>query len=155
MKKQKHSFRSFKELKHGIQKARFPLADAVSPRDKTDDEVFRDAMADVREIREFRRIPFRKPPKIQPRTPKPDDALEMLAASAATSVLISKLPRAPRSSHRGPVASPASTGRPESTANASRSSTSTEPMPAFSTFTASRPRSSAAPESRPAPPSAP
>jgi DNA-nicking Smr family endonuclease len=44
----------------------------------TDEEVFHKAMADVREIREFREIPPRKPPKCAPPTPEPDGTLEAL-----------------------------------------------------------------------------
>jgi DNA-nicking Smr family endonuclease len=54
-----------------------PLEEA-SPGQRTDDEIFKDAMADVREIREFRKIPLGKPPGITPRAVKPDNTLDML-----------------------------------------------------------------------------
>jgi len=65
------SFTSLKDLK--------PLRDTLEirkpqPGIKTDEELFHEAMADVREIREFRDIPFRSPKGVKPRsTPKEDD----------------------------------------------------------------------------------
>jgi DNA-nicking Smr family endonuclease len=44
----------------------------------SDEEVFLDAMADVREIREFREIPPRKPARRAPPSPGPDDTMEAL-----------------------------------------------------------------------------
>jgi len=45
---------------------------------KTDQEVFSEAMADVREIKEFREIPFQKTPGIKPRVAQGDDSVEVL-----------------------------------------------------------------------------
>jgi len=78
MKKTRHSFTSFKELKNVMQKAQCAPADEASPGQKTDDEVFRDAMSDVKEIREFRKIPIGPPPRIVPRNLKPDNTLDIL-----------------------------------------------------------------------------
>jgi DNA-nicking Smr family endonuclease len=78
MKKTRHSFTSFKELKHIMKKAQLAPAGEAPPENKTDDEVFMDAMADVREIREFRKIPLSKPPGIAPRVVKPDNTLDIL-----------------------------------------------------------------------------
>lgn len=46
--------------------------------DKTDEEVFIDAMADVREIKEFREIPPDKPPEFRPCRPRKDHSLDIL-----------------------------------------------------------------------------
>ena len=46
--------------------------------DKTDQEIFSEAMADVREIKEFREIPFRKSPGIRPRAVRGDNSVEVL-----------------------------------------------------------------------------
>ncbi len=45
---------------------------------KTDEELFIEAMAEVREIREFREIPYKSPRKIKPRTIPPENCLEIL-----------------------------------------------------------------------------
>ncbi len=45
---------------------------------KTDEEIFREAMAGVKEIKEFREIPFRKAPDIRPRPSRRDNTLEVL-----------------------------------------------------------------------------
>jgi DNA-nicking Smr family endonuclease len=45
---------------------------------KTDEELFIEAMAEVREIREFREIPYKSPRKIKPRPAPPDNGLEIL-----------------------------------------------------------------------------
>lgn len=51
-----------------------------SSKHKTDEEIFREAMADVREIKEFREIPLRKAPEIKPRPLRRDDDLAALRA---------------------------------------------------------------------------
>lgn len=48
------------------------------PRTKTDEELFLEAMAEVREIREFREIPFKSPCGIRPRIKQPDNGVEIL-----------------------------------------------------------------------------
>lgn len=45
---------------------------------KTDEEIFSEAMADVREIKEFREIPFQKSPGANPRAVQGDNSIEML-----------------------------------------------------------------------------
>jgi DNA-nicking Smr family endonuclease len=45
---------------------------------KTDQELFREAMADVREIREFREIPFKGPKGVRPRSVRKEDDFEIL-----------------------------------------------------------------------------
>ncbi len=60
---------------HGIVRSRHS---AEEQNCKSDEELFREAMADVREIKEFREIPFRATPGIRPRPFRGDDALEVL-----------------------------------------------------------------------------
>ncbi len=50
-----------------------------TPRTKTDQELFQEAMADVREIREFREIPFTSPKGVKPRSIRNEDVFEILA----------------------------------------------------------------------------
>ncbi len=45
---------------------------------KTDQEIFQEAMADVREIREFREIPFTSPKGVKPRSARNEDVFEIL-----------------------------------------------------------------------------
>jgi DNA-nicking Smr family endonuclease len=45
---------------------------------KTDEEIFFEAMADVKEIKEFREIPLKKPPKIKRIPVLKDDSIEIL-----------------------------------------------------------------------------
>lgn len=45
---------------------------------KSDQEIFSEAMADVREIKEFREIPFQKSPQIKPRATHGDNTIEVL-----------------------------------------------------------------------------
>ena len=45
---------------------------------KTDQEIFSEAMADVREIKEFREIPFQKSPRNRPRVVQGDNSVEVL-----------------------------------------------------------------------------
>jgi DNA-nicking Smr family endonuclease len=49
-----------------------------SIRDKTDEEIFIDAMADVREIKEFRKILPKKPPEFRLPRMRKDDSLDIL-----------------------------------------------------------------------------
>lgn len=52
----------------------------LKPRDgRTDEEAFLEAMADVREIREFREIPAKASPRLRPRPGAGDDTMEVLA----------------------------------------------------------------------------
>lgn len=77
MKTSECSFTPFKGLKEALEsnKHTFSRKDVIK---KTDEEVFLDAMADVREIREFREIPLKKPPVIEHRLVRTDDSLEIL-----------------------------------------------------------------------------
>ena len=68
----------FKGLKKVLEKNQFMLHTKERPVTKTDEEVFRDAMADVREIKEFRKLPPKKPPKIRHVAVRQDDSIEML-----------------------------------------------------------------------------
>ena len=45
---------------------------------KTDQELFHEAMADVREIKEFRDIPFKAPKGVRPRTARKENDFEIL-----------------------------------------------------------------------------
>jgi DNA-nicking Smr family endonuclease len=48
------------------------------PDGRTDEEAFLEAMADVREIREFRQLPAKASPKLKPRRGACDDTIEVL-----------------------------------------------------------------------------
>ena len=69
------SFTSLKDLK--LIKETFQVRKAA-PRTKTDEELFSEAMAEVREIREFREIPFKSPRGIKPHTIRPENGVEIL-----------------------------------------------------------------------------
>jgi len=69
------SFTSLKDLK--LIKETFQVRKAA-PRTKTDEELFAEAMAEVREIREFREIPFKSPRGIKPRAIRPENGVEIL-----------------------------------------------------------------------------
>jgi len=76
------SYNPFKRVK--IDQAKLPRSGKVQTRTKiqeagkSDEEVFSEAMADVREIREFREMPVSKIPKKTPPRPKEDDAILVL-----------------------------------------------------------------------------
>jgi DNA-nicking Smr family endonuclease len=83
VKTSKFSFTPFKGLREALEDRKFVLQKKNSTAKdvagtKTDEELFRDAMADVREIREFRRIPAGKPPKIKHLPVRRDNSLETL-----------------------------------------------------------------------------
>jgi DNA-nicking Smr family endonuclease len=69
------SFTSLKDLK--IIKETFEVR-KTAPRTKTDEELFIEAMSEVREIREFRDIPFKSPRGIKPRSIRPENGVEIL-----------------------------------------------------------------------------
>ena len=84
------TFKELKELKeafhllqqgntHGV---RAPRA-GEKEKCRSDEEIFREAMADVREIKEFREIPFVGTPEIRPRPFRRDDTLEVLSEIVA------------------------------------------------------------------------
>ena len=74
MKKQTltRSLSSFKELKNVLEIKKLPKSD------KTDEEIFLEAMADVRERQEFRKIPYSSPTMIKIPSPQSEDAIEVL-----------------------------------------------------------------------------
>jgi DNA-nicking Smr family endonuclease len=71
-------FTPFKGLKEALEDNEYNFNKKNIIENKTDEEVFLDAMADVREIREFREIPFKSPPGIKHRHVPADDSLEVL-----------------------------------------------------------------------------
>jgi DNA-nicking Smr family endonuclease len=66
------SLSSFKELKNVLN---FKKEEYI---EKTDEEIFLEAMADVRERREFREIPYKSPPMIKVTPARSEDNLEVL-----------------------------------------------------------------------------
>jgi DNA-nicking Smr family endonuclease len=74
MKKLTRSFGSFKELKNVID-IKGPVKDV-----KTDEEIFLEAMTDVRENKEFRKIPYQSPPATKITTPQQEDDVKVLEA---------------------------------------------------------------------------
>jgi len=71
-------FAPFKELKGILESRQFSFSAKKTAVTKSDEEIFRDAMADVREIREFRELPLKSPPKFDKIRPVKDDSLEIL-----------------------------------------------------------------------------
>ena len=79
MKTTELSFSPFKGLKEAIENNNnCVLSKKIPLETKTDDDIFHDAMADVREIKEFRQIPLKKPPKFKLVPPHKDDSIEEL-----------------------------------------------------------------------------
>jgi DNA-nicking Smr family endonuclease len=83
VKTSKLTFTPFKGLKEVLEdhKFAFPGKDVTGKdvnKTQTDEEIFRDAMANVREIKEFRKIPAKKPPKIERLPVRRDDSLDVL-----------------------------------------------------------------------------
>lgn len=72
MKKLTRSVGSFKELKDVLETKK-PIKS-----DKTDEEIFIEAMTDVRENKEFRKIPYESPPTIKIPAPQSEDDVEVL-----------------------------------------------------------------------------
>lgn len=72
------SFTPFKGLKESLENKKYSFSRKVSTKDKTDEEIFLDAMSDVREIREFRKLALEKPRQIRLRSVRTDDSLEIL-----------------------------------------------------------------------------
>jgi DNA-nicking Smr family endonuclease len=71
-------FAPFKGLKGILESRQFSISAEKIAVKKSDDEIFRDAMADVREIREFRELPLKSPPRFDKMHPVKDDSLEIL-----------------------------------------------------------------------------
>jgi DNA-nicking Smr family endonuclease len=72
------SYTPFKGLKDIFKNSASPVPQKESINIKTDQEIFSEAMADVKEIREFRKIPPKIPPEIKPLPVKKDDSIEIL-----------------------------------------------------------------------------
>jgi DNA-nicking Smr family endonuclease len=72
VRKQGCSLNSFKELKNVIKFKEKP------DKGKSDEEIFLEAMADVREKQEFREIPYKRPMKINITPFKPEDNIRVL-----------------------------------------------------------------------------
>ena len=60
-KKSDWTFTPFQGLKDALQRREYEEGKKVTIKEQNDDEVFRDAMADVNEIKEFREVPFTAP----------------------------------------------------------------------------------------------
>ncbi|MBM4141511.1 MAG: hypothetical protein FJ242_08555 [Nitrospira sp.] len=83
IKKSEWSFTPFKGLKDALEQRKDTLSkkhaiQKNTSRNKTDEEIFLDAMADVKEIKEFREIPLQKPRIIKPHPIRTDDSIEIL-----------------------------------------------------------------------------
>jgi DNA-nicking Smr family endonuclease len=73
------AYMPFKGLEETIRKKKIVLSKREIVMVKTDEEIFADAMADVREIREFRETAPKQPPKIAPAPAPKDNSLEDLS----------------------------------------------------------------------------
>ena len=71
------SYTPFKGLKDVFKKNISPVSKKEISNIKTDQEIFSEAMADVKEIKEFRKIPPNIPPKIKPIPVTKDDSIEI------------------------------------------------------------------------------
>lgn len=78
MKTQKLSYTPFKGLKEVLESNKFTFRKKDIIEIKTDEDIFREAMADVKEIKEFREIPVEQPPRIKNQPLQKDDSLEIL-----------------------------------------------------------------------------
>ncbi len=78
MRTQKLAYTPFKGLKAALENKNFTLRAKDIIEIKTDEEIFSEAMADVREIKEFRKIPVEQPPGIKHHPLQKDDTLEIL-----------------------------------------------------------------------------
>lgn len=72
------SYTPFKGLKDIFKNNVPPAPPKERIKIKTDQEIFSEAMADVKEIKEFRKIPPKIPPKIKPVPVTKDDSVEIL-----------------------------------------------------------------------------
>jgi DNA-nicking Smr family endonuclease len=72
------SYTPFKGLKDIFKINVSPAPEKESSNTKTDQEIFSEAMADVKEIKEFRKIPPKISPKIKPIPVTKDDSIEIL-----------------------------------------------------------------------------
>jgi len=72
------TYAPFQGLKEILENCKFPLTRKRQHETRSDEEIFRDAMSDVREIREFRELPVRKPPKVKSLPDRKDNSLDLL-----------------------------------------------------------------------------
>ena len=72
------AYTPFQGLKSIIERSKFTLKKNETIEVRTEEEIFREAMADVREIQEFRKIPLRKPLGKKLNSQRKDDSLEIL-----------------------------------------------------------------------------
>ncbi len=72
------AYSPFQKLKEVLEKHNFPLVPEAREREKSDEEMFRDAMSDVREIREFRELRVKGPPKNRRISMSKDNSLDLL-----------------------------------------------------------------------------
>jgi DNA-nicking Smr family endonuclease len=79
MKTLKLTYTPFKGLKEVLEKRHFALRKQDIVEHRTDEEIFREAMSDVREITEFRKILPGQPPNIAPLPSQKDDSLDVLS----------------------------------------------------------------------------
>ena len=70
MKRSSHSLTSFRDLKIALESGEDFLKstpkETRGPLERSDEDLFLEAMSGVREIREFREIPLRRPPRMKP-----------------------------------------------------------------------------------------
>jgi DNA-nicking Smr family endonuclease len=79
MKTLRYSVKSFKDLKEDFKSNnKYILIKKNISDNKTDEEIFLDAMADVREIKEFREISPKEPPRIKQLHSENDDSFNIL-----------------------------------------------------------------------------
>src|SRR4030042_5322544 len=78
MKTSEYSFTPFKGLKEALESKRYTFSKKDTIRNKSDEEIFLDAMADVKEIRKFREISPKKPPGITLRPVQKEDTVDIL-----------------------------------------------------------------------------
>ncbi|MEW6584872.1 MAG: Smr/MutS family protein [Nitrospirota bacterium] len=74
----KASLNSFKDLKTVLDRHKAVLNEKSMTDDRPDEEIFLEAMADVKEIREFREIPVGKPQRIKIAAGQKDNTPEIL-----------------------------------------------------------------------------
>jgi len=78
MKTSEWAFTPFRGLKEALESKRYTFSKKDTIRNKSDEEIFLDAMADVKEIRKFREISPKKPPRIKLRPVQKEDTVDIL-----------------------------------------------------------------------------
>jgi DNA-nicking Smr family endonuclease len=76
--KSEWSFTPFKGLKDAIASNKYIYTKKDTIKEKTDEEIFQDAMSNVREIKKFRAIPVKRPPRVKQSHVQTDNSLEIL-----------------------------------------------------------------------------